>query len=162
MSKGTKIGAWVYGVQAFIVLPWFLGAIYRQEQSLWVWEEYAYALRKHGQGDALFYFVSLRDILRRIFRHPICSIISQISRNFNRREPLYPRGPFDVCILVCSHIFCICASSFRLHSRSSVRDLEWMAFDLLVSSHRSYCFGMVGFGESTCKERTRYRKKSIA
>lgn len=54
MSKGTKIGAWVYGVQAFIVLPWFLGAIYRQEQSLWVWEEYAYALRKHGQGDALF------------------------------------------------------------------------------------------------------------
>jgi hypothetical protein len=54
MSIGAKIAAWVYGLQAFIVLPWFLGAIYRQEQSLWAWKEYTYALRRHGQADALF------------------------------------------------------------------------------------------------------------
>jgi hypothetical protein len=53
MSITGKIAAWVYGLQAFLVLPWFLGAIYRQEQSLWVWEEYGYALRKHGQADAI-------------------------------------------------------------------------------------------------------------
>jgi hypothetical protein len=39
MSITGKIAAWVYGLQAFLVLPWFLGAIYRQEQSLWAWEE---------------------------------------------------------------------------------------------------------------------------
>ena len=54
MGTCTRIGAWAYGVQAFLVLPWFLGAIYRREQSLWVWQEYASALRRHGGGDALF------------------------------------------------------------------------------------------------------------
>ena len=54
MRIGVKIAAWVYGLQAFLVLPWFLGAIYRKEQSLWAWEEYARAVQRHGQGDALF------------------------------------------------------------------------------------------------------------
>jgi hypothetical protein len=54
MKVGIKIVAWVYGLQTFLVLPWFLGAIYRQEQSLWAWEEYARAVQRHGQGDALF------------------------------------------------------------------------------------------------------------
>ena len=53
MSTGTKIAAWAYGVQVFLVLPWFLGAIYRREQSLWVWQQYASELRRHGGGDAL-------------------------------------------------------------------------------------------------------------
>jgi hypothetical protein len=54
MTIGIKIAAWVYGIQTFLVLPWFLGAIYRREQSLWVWQEYASALRRHGEGDAIF------------------------------------------------------------------------------------------------------------
>lgn len=54
MSTGTKIAAWAYGVQTFLVLPWFLGAIYRREQSLWVWQEYESDLRRHGGDDALF------------------------------------------------------------------------------------------------------------
>ena len=54
MNMGVKIAAWVYGVQAFIVLPSFLGAIYRHEQSLWAWQEYASDLRLHGKADALF------------------------------------------------------------------------------------------------------------
>lgn len=53
MSMGAKIAAWVYGVQAFIVLPWFLGAIYRHEQSLWAWQQYASELRVHGKAGAL-------------------------------------------------------------------------------------------------------------
>ncbi len=53
MRIGLKIAAWVYGVQAFFVVPWFLGAIYRHEMSLWAGEQYASELHRHGQGDAL-------------------------------------------------------------------------------------------------------------
>lgn len=49
-----KIVGWACGAQAFLVVPWFLGAIYRGEQSLWIWQEYASALSRHGQGNAFF------------------------------------------------------------------------------------------------------------
>jgi hypothetical protein len=42
------------GVQAFLVVPWFVGAIYRREQSPWVWKQYTSWLRLHGEADALF------------------------------------------------------------------------------------------------------------
>lgn len=45
---------WLYGLQVFLVVPWFLGAIYRGEQSLWVWKEYAREVIQHGRGDAAF------------------------------------------------------------------------------------------------------------
>jgi hypothetical protein len=44
----------VYGLQLFIVGPWFLGAMYRNEMSLWAWEEYAIARERHGVNDARF------------------------------------------------------------------------------------------------------------
>jgi len=44
----------VYGLQLFIVGPWFLGAMYRNEMSLWAWEEYSIAREKHGVNDARF------------------------------------------------------------------------------------------------------------
>ena len=53
MKIGIKIAAWVYGLQALFVLPWFLGDIYRRELPLWAWEGYAREVRRHGQGDAL-------------------------------------------------------------------------------------------------------------
>jgi len=53
MSPIKKVMAWTYGLQALIVAPWFLGAIYRKEQSLWAWEEYGHAAARHGIGDAL-------------------------------------------------------------------------------------------------------------
>jgi len=43
---------WLYGFQVFVVVPWFLGAMYRGEQSLWVWKEYAREVIQHGRGDA--------------------------------------------------------------------------------------------------------------
>ena len=52
MSLSAKIAAWVYGLHVFIILPWFLGAIYRHEQSLWAWDQYAVDLRRHGEGNA--------------------------------------------------------------------------------------------------------------
>ena len=36
------------------MVPWFLGGIYRHEQSAWVLREYATAIHLHGQNDALF------------------------------------------------------------------------------------------------------------
>lgn len=45
---------WLYGLQVFLVVPWFLGAIYRREQSLWVWQEYAREALLHGRGNAAF------------------------------------------------------------------------------------------------------------
>ena len=53
-SNFRVLAAWVYGLQAFVVVPMFLGAIYRREQSLWVWKEYARDVARHGQGDAAF------------------------------------------------------------------------------------------------------------
>ncbi len=49
-----KAVAWVYGLQAFMIVPWFFGAIYRKEQSLWAWEEYSNASTRHGTADAIF------------------------------------------------------------------------------------------------------------
>ncbi len=54
MSPVKKVIVFVYGLQAFIIVPWFLGAIYREEQSLWAWEEYGHAVARHGSGDAVF------------------------------------------------------------------------------------------------------------
>jgi len=52
--KRVLVGlAWFYGIQVLVVFPWHLGAIYRHEQSLWVWTAYARAMERHGQADAL-------------------------------------------------------------------------------------------------------------
>ncbi len=42
----------VYGVQAFVVLPWFIGAAFRGEQSLWVWQEFHRQFARFGIADA--------------------------------------------------------------------------------------------------------------
>jgi hypothetical protein len=71
--------AWFYGLQAFMVVPWFLGAIYRKEQSLWVWEEIYYGIGRHGIGSKiltvylyiifyLFPFISTFFIMRLVFK----------------------------------------------------------------------------------------------
>lgn len=56
MKNVKKVAAWIYGVQVVLVLPWFIGAIYRREQSVWAMREYDRHLARHGQGDALFAF----------------------------------------------------------------------------------------------------------
>jgi len=53
MNIIKKVLAWIYGIQAIIVVPWFLGAICRREQSLWVWEEYSSVARSHGTMDTI-------------------------------------------------------------------------------------------------------------
>ena len=44
---------WAYGLQCFIIVPWFLGAFYRQEMSPSVDQEFQRQLRNGGTGDAL-------------------------------------------------------------------------------------------------------------
>ncbi len=53
MKSAKKVAAWIYGIQVFLVLPWFIGAIYRREQSVWALREYDRHLARHGHGDAL-------------------------------------------------------------------------------------------------------------
>ncbi|MDB6028985.1 MAG: hypothetical protein JWM68_5208 [Verrucomicrobiales bacterium] len=53
MSTFRKVLWWIYSLQLFLVLPWFLGAIYRHEQSMWAWREFSVSLHRHGLGDAL-------------------------------------------------------------------------------------------------------------
>lgn len=48
------IGGWIYGIQLFLIVPWFLGACYRGEQSVWFWKEYQEDLLRHGSSDAWF------------------------------------------------------------------------------------------------------------
>ena len=52
MNVIKKVFLVIYGLQLFIVAPWFLGAMYREEMSVWAWQEYAIALEKHGVNDA--------------------------------------------------------------------------------------------------------------
>lgn len=54
MSKIKKIFLWIYGLQLFLIMPWFFGAFVRGEQSLWVWEQYKLDYFRHGQNDAIF------------------------------------------------------------------------------------------------------------
>jgi hypothetical protein len=49
-----KLSAWVYGLQCFLVVPWFLGAFYRHEMSTVPWHEFAKQVDRHGTADALF------------------------------------------------------------------------------------------------------------
>ena len=44
---------WFYGLQALLIVPMFLRAIYRHEQSLWVWEEFFYEFMQQGLGKAI-------------------------------------------------------------------------------------------------------------
>lgn len=48
----TALG-WLYGLQVLLVVPWFLGAFYRGEQSPWPWREFSKRLDSHGLNDAL-------------------------------------------------------------------------------------------------------------
>jgi hypothetical protein len=49
-----KIIGGAYFLQLFIVMPWFLGAIYRHEQPMWVWQAFLKESHKAGLGDVLF------------------------------------------------------------------------------------------------------------
>ncbi len=42
VSTFKKIVAGAYAIQLFLVMPWFLGAIYRHEQSLAVWDSFRF------------------------------------------------------------------------------------------------------------------------
>ena len=46
--------AWIYGLQCFLVIPWFLGAFYREEMSTVPWREFARSVERYGTADALF------------------------------------------------------------------------------------------------------------
>ena len=72
MNTFRKIVAWIYAVQLFVILPWFLGAIYRHEQSLWVWREFSASLHRHGLRDAMFsaYFYAI--FYSALFVIPFC------------------------------------------------------------------------------------------
>jgi hypothetical protein len=52
MRLALRTAAWLYGLQAFMVVPWFLGATYRREQSMWLLTEYERSLSRFGPADA--------------------------------------------------------------------------------------------------------------
>jgi hypothetical protein len=53
MKRGWQVAAWALGIQAVFVLPLFLGAIYRGEQSLAAWEQYEVEIARHGLGNGV-------------------------------------------------------------------------------------------------------------
>lgn len=46
------VAAWIYGIQVYLVVPWFLGAFYRMEQSPWPWIAFENGRSRHGLSDA--------------------------------------------------------------------------------------------------------------
>ena len=80
MSRVKAFVAIAYALQAFVVVPWFLGAMYRREQSLWVWKEYARDIARFGERDAaltvylyFIFYLSLAVIPYFVlcFRYPV-------------------------------------------------------------------------------------------
>jgi hypothetical protein len=65
--------AWIYGLQCFIVVPWFLGAFYRAEMSTVPWREFSIIADRHGLADALLgmylygIFYSLPPVLALVY-----------------------------------------------------------------------------------------------
>ena len=53
MSNIKKALLWIYGLHLFLIMPWFFGAFVRNEQSVWVWEQYKRDYIRHGQSDAV-------------------------------------------------------------------------------------------------------------
>src|SRR5437773_2530459 len=54
MKLAKRIILALYGIQLFIIVPWFLGAMYRGEISPYVWRVYSRDLELHGARDAAF------------------------------------------------------------------------------------------------------------
>ena len=54
MKLAKQIILALYGIQLFIIVPWFLGAMYRGEISPYVWRVYSRDLELHGARDAAF------------------------------------------------------------------------------------------------------------
>ena len=63
----SRVLAALYGLQAFVVLPWLLGDISRGRLPLWAWEGYTQDLARSGPSDALFllylYFILYSALL---------------------------------------------------------------------------------------------------
>ncbi len=53
MKTAKAVALVLYGLQLFVVLPWCFGALYRREQSLWVWQEYKRHAERFGTSDAI-------------------------------------------------------------------------------------------------------------
>jgi len=104
VSTFRKILAGVYGVHLLLILPWFLGSIYRQEQSLWAWQEYSVHATRHSHGDAgdktepAEAQATLRDALKRAEAEFI-RLIDQIPIEW---EPhlAAAKTPFTTCLMI--------------------------------------------------------------
>lgn len=48
-----RVLIWLYGCQLLLVMPWFLGAMYRDEQSLWVGTAVKRSMQRSGPTDAV-------------------------------------------------------------------------------------------------------------
>ena len=54
MGRLKQILMWVYALQLFLVIPWFLGSMYRDEQSIWVGTEFRKSMERFGASDTAF------------------------------------------------------------------------------------------------------------
>jgi hypothetical protein len=54
MERLKQILMWVYALQLFLVVPWFLGSMYRDEQSIWVGTEFRKSMERFGASDTAF------------------------------------------------------------------------------------------------------------
>ena len=89
-----RIVGCAYGIQLLFVMPWFLGAIYRHEQPMWVWQAFMTGLEKHGVGDAILAVYLYLLFYSGIFVLPLlaitlwCAIQAHSFENYPSKESL--------------------------------------------------------------------------
>ena len=82
-----RVGGWIYGVQLFLVLPWFLGAFYRSEQSVWFWDQYQVSLHRHGIGDACLSLYLYLLFYSALIAFPYCLLMLNVKRRMPQSVP---------------------------------------------------------------------------
>ncbi len=117
MKLLRTVVAWLYGIQVLLVVPWFLGALYRKDQSPWPWREVRAALEKHGLNDAIlllylyFVFYSFPVVIAYLVlgwwrhRHPITSSSANDSRANRSLLALWVGYSFFLVLPACLEFF---------------------------------------------------------
>lgn len=127
-----QIAAWIYGLQVFLVLPWFLGAIYRDEQSLWVWDMFSVSLHRHGLWDAIFLSYLYAIFYSAFFVIPFYLLwswtgssrtrgaIAFLAAWFAASVLLFADSTWNLCVTSLQAVLVVCLSYYGLFSASSL------------------------------------------
>ena len=120
----------IYVLVAFVVLPWFLGAIYRHEQSLLFWNEYSISYERFGLFNAI-----LSLILYFIFYSVPFSIVYYLIYKYQNKIPLKDRIIFGIWASFTFLLFLEPLNfmiDYFFHKVNFIVSFSWFVFSFII------------------------------